>query len=119
MTTHRPSRFAAPTEGAGRQVAQLAYLRSLVEQVAGRAHEQSHTEDSLDRSAIVSAAYADALPVVAKRFDALAGETARWGADAVEAILAGDGAPPQVAAGVLADELLHAESKLHALLGLR
>ena len=45
-----------------------------------------------------------ALPIVQRRFEALAAETALWAAAGVEALLAaGDAAPPRAAAARLAE----------------
>lgn len=102
-----------------RQLAQLAQLHDLIQRIAGEATGAPRSEDALDRSARISAAYDDALPVVRKRFDALAAETAQWAASGVEALLQGrsDAPPPRAAAARLAEELSQSRVALEALLG--
>ena len=72
---------------------------------------------ALDEAARVSAAYGSAFPVVQKRFDALAAETATWAAAGVEALMkiAADGRPTGPAAARLADELRKALARLRDL----
>ncbi|MFN3945089.1 MAG: hypothetical protein ACK4K7_09185 [Allosphingosinicella sp.] len=96
-----------PTPGrneAGRQVAQLRELLGLVEAVAGRGAPE-HADGALDEAALISAAYETASPLVRRRFDALAAETAAWAAAGVEALVAAEAAGPRGAAARLADEL--------------
>ena len=116
--THQPAPLSAPsTADAGRQVAQLRQVQALVGQIAGR--QASTDEDrSLDENARIASAYDNALPILRRRFDALAAETAAWAAAGVAALIAAGrgGEPPQAAAATLADELDHALSRLGALL---
>ncbi|SMF61448.1 hypothetical protein [Allosphingosinicella indica] len=102
-----------------RQLAQLAQLHGLVQRIAGEATGTAQPDDALDRSARISAAYDDAMPVVRKRFDALAAETAQWAASGVEALLQGrsDAPPPRAAAARLAEELSQVRGTLESLLG--
>jgi hypothetical protein len=95
-----------PISEAGRQVAQLRQALAMVEQVAGQPASAAAREAAMDESARIGAAYEDALPIVQRRFDALAGETACWAAAAVEALVsADDGRPPLAAAACVAGEL--------------
>ena len=87
MTHQSPPTPAASGADPGRQIAQLREALRLVEEIAGRAGR--HDRDAiLDEAAQVSGAYDRALPVVQRRFDALAAETAGWAAAGVEALLA-------------------------------
>jgi hypothetical protein len=94
---------------AGGQVAQLRQVLALVDEIAGR--QQAPVKDQgLDEAARVSAAYAHAPPVVQRRFDRLAGETARAAASGVETLLqlSDTGRPAAAAASVLGDTLRNA-----------
>ncbi len=106
MTQQEPPLYAPGLADAGAQLAQLQQVLILVEELAGRAGSAPRDE-ALDSAALVSAAYARALPIDQKRFDALASETARWAKAGVEALLKLDeaGMPVRAAAGRLADEL--------------
>src|SRR5688500_15601833 len=101
---------------AGAEIAQLRQVLVLVEEIAGRTPAVLD-DGALDEAARVSAAYGSALPIVQKRFDALAVETATWAAAGVEALMksAGDGRPTGPAAARLADELRKALGKLRDL----
>ena len=115
--THQAPPSAAPS-GAdpGRQVAQLREALRLVERLAGRSASASH-ERRLDEAARISEAYAGALPIAQRRFEALVAETALWAAAGVEALLAvGEDAPPRAAAARLAAALERALSEMAALL---
>jgi len=114
MTHQAPP--AAPPPGAdpGRQLAQLREALRLVERVAGRPAAADH-DGRLDEAARVSEAYARALPIAQRRFEALAAEIALWAAAGVEALLAG-GAPSRAAAERLARRLDAALSDLAAIL---
>jgi len=105
MTHQSPTQYLRVPIDAGRQVAQLRHVLRLVEEIAGRKLAPGADDAALDESARVSSAYDAALPIVQRRFDALAAETATWSASAVEALLS-DGPPPTAApARCLADEL--------------
>ena len=104
--------------GTGRQVVQLREVLALVERIAGRTPSRDSEEAALDEDARLSTAYADALPIVQRRFDALAGETAAWAAAGVEALLAAgrQGRQPVAAARRLANELHSALRELSSVL---
>jgi benzoyl-CoA reductase/2-hydroxyglutaryl-CoA dehydratase subunit BcrC/BadD/HgdB len=106
VTQQEPPFYAPGLADAGAQLAQLRQVLALVEEMAGRL-TLSPRDDALDEAARVSAAYARALPIDQKRFDALAGETARWARAGVEALLKLDdaGMPVRAAAERLAEEL--------------
>ena len=106
MTQQEPPLYAPGLADAGEQLAQLRQVLTLVEELAGRA-TRPPDDEALDSAARVSAAYARALPIDQKRFDSLAGETARWAKAGVEALLKLDdaGMPVRAAAERLADEL--------------
>jgi hypothetical protein len=113
MTHHSPHAYMPGLADAGGQVAQLRQVLALVEEIAGR-QAAPVRDEGLDEAARVSAAYAHAWPVVQRRFDRVAGETARWAAAGVETLLSlGDGGrPAQAAAAVVAEAL---RKSLHAL----
>jgi len=101
----------------GRQLAQLREALRLVERIAGLPAAPPH-EAGLDEAARISVAYDSALPLVQRRFEALAAESAIWAAAGVEALLAADpSGPPRAAAERLARQLEAALSRLAALLG--
>lgn len=104
----------------GRQLVQLREVLTLVEGIAGRAPSRDGDDAALDEDARISAAYADALPILQRRFDALAGEVAAWAATGVEALLAAGqhGRQPTAAARRLANELHAALRDLAATLRL-
>ncbi len=105
MTHQAPPPSHTPGTDPGRQVAQLHEALRLVEHIAGRADAEAR-DHRLDAAAQVSDAYDRALPIVQRRFDALAGETSVWAAAGVEALLAaGRAAPAQAAATRLAVQL--------------
>lgn len=106
MTQQQPPFYAPGLADAGAQLAQLRQVLALIEEMAGRI-TLSPRDDALDEAARVSAAYARALPIDQKRFDALAGETARWAKAGVEALLKLDdaGMPVRAAAERLSEEL--------------
>ncbi|TFI56915.1 hypothetical protein E2493_17770 [Sphingomonas parva] len=105
--------FLIGTADAGAEIAQLRQVLVLVEEIAGRTPARLD-DGALDEAARVSAAYGVALPIVQKRFDALAAETATWAAAGVEALMkiSADGRPTGPAAGRLADELRKALARL-------
>ena len=114
MTHQAPPAPATAGPDPGRQLAQLREALQLVERIAGA--EGSHEAD-LDEAALLSGAWDLALPVVQRRFEALANETALWAAAGVEALLAvEDGAPSRAAAARLARQLETALADLAALL---
>jgi hypothetical protein len=118
MTHQSPIHFPALPVDAGRQVAQLRHVLRLVEELAGRPVAAGADDAALDESARISSAYDRALPIVQRRFDALASETSRWSAPAVEALLGCGGAPRIAAARCLAGELAAALEALSRLLRL-
>ena len=118
MTHQSPTPYPKVPIDAGRQVAQLRHVLRLVEELAGRGAAPEGDDAALDEGARVSSAYDNAMPIVQRRFDALAGETAVWSAAAVEALLAAGGGRTKAAANRLAAELAKALSELTTLLRL-
>jgi hypothetical protein len=115
MTHQAPPSPASAGPDPGRQVAQLREALRLVERIAGEG--RAPTDHGLDEAARISSAYDVALPVVQRRFEALAQETALWAAAGVEALLAaGEADPPRAAAARLAQRLDWALSEMAALL---
>lgn len=116
MTHQAPFSPAPAGADPGRQVAQLREALRLVERIAGR--EAAEPADALlDEAALISEAFDRALPIVQRRFEALAGETAAWAAAGVEALLvAAETAEPRAAAARLAAQLDRALDELAALL---
>src|SRR5437870_28934 len=115
MTHQAPPAPATAGPNPGRQIAQLREALRLVERIAGteRAHDRA-----LDEAARISGAWEVALPVVQRRFEALANETALWAAAGVEALLAtGSGPPSRAAAARLARQIETALGDLAKLLG--
>src|ERR687886_2764956 len=107
--THQSAPLSMPgLADAGGQVAQLRQVLALVEEIAGR--QAPVRDEGLDEAARVSAAYAHAAPVVQRRFDRIAGETAQWAAAGVETLLqlSDSGRPAAPAAAVLADAIREA-----------
>jgi hypothetical protein len=103
---------------AGGQVAQLRQVLALVDEIAGR--QQAPVPDQgLDEAARISGGYAHAAPVVQRRFDRLAGETARAAAAGVETLLqlSDAGRPAAAAATVLGEALRKAVRNLAAVVG--
>jgi len=116
MTHQAPPSSTPSGADPGRQVAQLREALHLVERIAGQSVSPSH-DGQLDEAARISAAYARALPVAQRRFEARVAETALWAAAGVEALLAaGEAAPPRAAAARLAASLDHALSEMAAIL---
>ena len=118
MTHQSPTHYPRTPIDAGRQVAQLRHVLRLVEELAGRPGRAGGQDAALDESARVSSAYDTALPIVRRRFDALAAETAAWSAAAVEALLAAGEGRTAPAASRLAHELAKALNQLAKLLRL-
>ena len=115
--THQSTHAYMPgLADADSQVAQLRQVLALVEEIAGR--QSGPASDELDAAARLSAAYAHAPPVVQRRFDRLASETALWAAAGVETLLqlSDGGRPAEAAASVLAGELRKALRALAAVL---
>jgi len=116
MTHQAPPSSAPPGADPGRQVAQLREALFLVERIAGRP-ESCPPDQRLDEAARISEAYAQALPIAQRRFEALVAETALWAAAGVEALLAAEGsAPSRAAADRLAAALQRTLGELAALL---
>ena len=115
MTHHSPPAPASSGADPGRQLAQLRELLRLVDGIAGR--RETAGDDLLDEAARLSDAYDRALPIVQRRFDARAAETAGWAAAGVEALLAAaQSGSPRVAAERLAARLEQALAEMAALL---
>jgi len=115
MTHQAPPSSPIAGPDPGRQLAQLREALRLIERIAGR--PVSPESDTLDEAAHLSAAYDAALPIVQRRFEAIAAETAIWAAAGVEALLsATEGPPPRAAAERLAGQLDAALSDLAAIL---
>ncbi|MGQ0661903.1 hypothetical protein [Sphingosinicella sp.] len=99
--THQPPSFsAAPADDPGNRIAQLREALALVERLAGRQAQAS--DAGLDEAATISAGHDRAPPIVRRRFDALAAESAVWTASGVEALLAAGENPSRAAAARLA-----------------
>ncbi len=110
MTHQAPPAPAPSGTDPGRQVAQLREALRLVDRIAGR--QGGGADAALDEAARVSSAYHRALPIVQRRFDALAAETAIWVAAGVEALIAAGETAPGAAAVRLAESI---ESSLREL----
>ena len=114
MTLEWPIRYVPGAGDAGRRLAQLREVLDLVQEVGGC---QARSDAALDEIARLSGAYATALPIVQKRFDALADQTEAWAALAVEALAKGeDDNAPKAATAALAEELSLALDQLAAIL---
>jgi len=118
MTHQSAAYFVRTPIDAGHQVAQFRHVLSLVEEIAGSRPASGGGDAALDESARISSAYSTAYPLVQRRFDALAAETAAWSTAAVEALLGAGERRSKAAARLLADELAEALSRLSALLRL-
>jgi hypothetical protein len=115
MTHQAPPSPVAPGTDPGRQVAQLREALRLVERIAGGAGGPA-SDARLDEAARVGEAYARALPVARRRFEALAAETSVWAAAGVEALLAAGEFTSRAAAQRLAAALARALKAMAALL---
>ena len=116
MTHQAPPAPSSSSADPGRQVARLREALRLVEEIAGRP-ATSGRDAVLDEAARISGAYERALPIVQRRFDALAAEAAGWTAAGVEALLvAAESTAPRAAADRLARRLAEALVELTALL---
>ena len=118
MTHQSPYRYPTTPIDAGRQIAQLRHVLRLVQELGGLAAAAPAEEAALDESARISIAYERAWPVVQRRFDALAEETAAWSAAAVEALLSAGDIRRGAAARRLAIELDEALKGLKTILRL-
>jgi hypothetical protein len=117
--THQSAAYDFRTPiNAGRQIAQLRHVLNLVEEIAGREPNSGGGDQALDQSARISSAYSEAFPLVQRRFDALAAETAAWSAAGVEALLHAGDRRSKAAARRLGDELAKALTQLSELLRL-
>lgn len=118
MVDQAPDTWIAAENHASRRLAQLAHVRSLVGEIAGKPAVSE--EQTIDRSARIGAAYDAALPIAQKRFDTLAAETAAWAAAAAQALLDTRGNPEAcpAPAACLATELEKAERRMEHILGL-
>jgi len=115
MTHQAPPSVPPPGADPGRQLAQLREALRLVERIAGR--PCSPPPDALlDEAARISEAYACALPIAQRRFEALAAETSVWAAAGVEALLIAGEDAPRAAAERLARSLERALNELAGLL---
>lgn len=118
--THQQRAFEEDrsTGNAGRSFAHLNHMLGLVEQIAGRAASGSHA--IAGEGERIDGAYRCASPLVQRRFDAMAGETAMWAAAGVDALAAATDPPvqPRAAAACLADELDRSLSQMARLLRL-
>ncbi len=118
MTHQNHGHYTRVPIDAGSQVAQLRQVLVLVNELAGRSSPPSGSETSLSEIADLSSVYGNALPIVQRRFDALAAETASWSAAAIEALLHAGEQRSSAAAGRLANELNSTLEDLLALLPL-
>ena len=116
MTHQSYGQFRGAPLDAGRQIAQLRHVLGLVEELAGRGSDEVCSDAALAEGAQISGIYLDALPIVRRRFDALAAETVAWSAAGVEALLAAGEPRSAAAARQLASELQRSLADLLKLL---
>ena len=113
---HQPHSHATRTPiDAGRQVAQLRHVLRLLDELAGNQSPAPTGDAALDEGARIGAAYYEAQPIVQRRFDTLAVETATWSTVAVEALLAAGERRSPAATARLASELDEALNQLAAM----
>ena len=115
MTHQSPTTYSLSPIDAGRQVAHLRNALELIGELAGRSPAGGADESALDESARISSAYEQAHPVVQRRFDAFAAETAAWAAAGIGALLESGEERSAAAAERLAEELEEALSRLESL----
>lgn len=115
MTHQAPASSVPSGADPARVVAQLREALRLVDRIAGRPDSASR-EARLDEAARISDAYDRALPIVRRRFEALAEESSIWTAAGVEALLVAGDRAPRGAAARLAAAIERALSNLAALL---
>lgn len=113
MTHQAPPSLPAGADP-GRRFAQLREALRLVRRIAGGEGREAG-DARLDEAARLSDRYERALPVVQRRFDALAAETAGWAAAGVEALLVAEAGTARAAAERLADRLDGALGELRRL----
>jgi hypothetical protein len=113
-----PTSCAPESVDAAEQVAQLRQILHLVEQIAGGPTNGLAAESAMNENARIISAYESAAPIVRRRFNGLAEETADWAARGVGVLLAArdDDDPPRAAAARLASELTHALRELGRIL---
>lgn len=118
MTRHTALCAAPVAADPNWQVSQLRYVLGLVEEIAGRIPSIADFREAQDEGIRLDTAYACAMPVVQRRFETLAAETASWAAAGVQALLAAQSADvrPEAAAARLGDELAKAIRDLTAVL---
>ncbi len=114
MTHQAPLSSDPAAVDPGRQVVQLIEALRLVERIAGG---DPRREAFLEEAASLDSSYDRALPVVQRRFDALAGEAAGWTAAGVEALIAAGPIVPRAAATRLAMRIEEALVTLFRLVG--
>lgn len=113
MTHQPPPLSASPADDPGNRIAQLREVLALVERLAGRGEPAG--DEGLDEAARISAGHDRAPPIIRRRFDALAAESAVWAASGVEALLAAGEQPPRAAAARLADAIRATLAELRGL----
>ena len=117
MSFHSDIKGAPLASDPGQQIVQLRQVARLVDELAGRVGGSASQDTELDEAARIIAAYWQMPPVVQRRFEALAAETAAWSAAAAEALLAAGDERSRAAAARLADELHASLTALTGLLG--
>lgn len=116
MTHQSHGRYARVPIDAAAQIAQLRRVLAIVDELAELTAAPHGGDAALAEAADLTGRYGNAPPIVQRRFDALAAETAAWSAAAAEALLrAGEKRSPAAAAR-LAGELRGAIESLLKLL---